>query len=823
MMSRKSQQTTLHGFLSKKNETVLEGELSNFTTVNFESDGNNATNNDTEEESVSSTMVTVNDIGHYISTGERPDDDTLYQLLTNHWKPPNGFQFPFSNHLKGGKNERRYLNRAHLERFPWTVLSLHAKGLFCLYCPFFSPGTDAIQRQVQPEKLVKKPLTVFAKLLGKHGDLQLHGESYYHVAAVERAKLFISVHQDPSLQINNRLNQDRLRVITENRKKLEGILSALIFLGRQNIPLRGHRDNGNIEVSSEHPDAESNNEGNFRELLKLLAERGDEVLKKHLETSAGNAKYTSNTIQNDLIQCLGSKLQDAILDRIRSSGVYSVMFDETTDLSHTNIMCFLVRYVDASNGIPVIREDFLDFFNTHEFLADQNSRAEGSPNEELVLSGQNLGTLVLERMAHFGLDPQSCVGVGTDGCSVMTSEAKGAIKKIQEKAVYAERCHCYNHDLNLSLGKASKIPEVRNTMHTIQEVVSFFTASPKRNEVLVRVVGCQLKGLCRTRWVENYQAVLRFVDKYAEIIEALEDIEKWNDRDTASKAASLISAIATFQFIIVLYILQDLFSATVPVSAALQTRNLDVPAANELMRNTMKILEGKRAKAESLFAEIFTCSSKIASDLHVDQTVPRRAKKQVHRSNHETSSSEQFYRVSIFIPLLDEVLQDLSNRFKTDEAGIVKRLTQLLPRAAGNLKSKELEEIVDSLYSKYRELMTSGKKLFYNEMLLWHQKWKNKEGASTDVMTALDAADRDVYPTIHILLKILAVLPVSVASAERSFSTLSRLKTHLRTTMSENRLTALALQHTHRDAKVDIDSVIDLFGSKKGRRVNFIS
>ena len=118
------------------------------------------------------------------------------------------------------------------------------------------------------------------------------------------------------------------------------------------------------------------NEGNFRELLKLLAQRGDGVLKKHLEKSPQNAMYTSNTMQNDLNQCVSKRFQDRILERIRSCKVYSIMFDETTDLSHPSIMTFPVRYVDDSNGSHIIREDFLDFADTYEFLADQQRRPE---------------------------------------------------------------------------------------------------------------------------------------------------------------------------------------------------------------------------------------------------------------------------------------------------------------------------------------------------------------------------------------------------------------------------------------------------------------
>ncbi|KAH9366868.1 hypothetical protein HPB48_017790 [Haemaphysalis longicornis] len=71
--------------------------------------------------------------------------------------------------------------------------------------------------------------------------------------------------------------------------------------------------------------------------------------------------------------------------------------------------------------------------------------------------------------------------------------------------------------------------------------------------------------------------------------------------------------------------------------------------------------------------------------------------------------------------------------------------------------------------------------------------------------------DVDIFPSIKALLQILATLPISIASVERSFFTLLRLNTWLRSQMSETRLTGLALLHTHRDIPVDCDKVIDRF------------
>ncbi|KAJ8935671.1 hypothetical protein NQ314_012692 [Rhamnusium bicolor] len=61
----------------------------------------------------------------------------------------------------------------------------------------------------------------------------------------------------------------------------------------------------------------------------------------------------------------------------------------------------------------------------------------------------------------------------------------------------------------------------------------------------------------------------------------------------------------------------------------------------------------------------------------------------------------------------------------------------------------------------------------------------------------------------------------NVASAERSFSALKRLKTWLRNQMTQRRLLELALLHIHLDLNIDIENVMNRFAKSK-RRLEFI-
>ncbi|GBM39638.1 hypothetical protein AVEN_251565-1 [Araneus ventricosus] len=80
-------------------------------------------------------------------------------------------------------------------------------------------------------------------------------------------------------------------------------------------------------------------------------------------------------------------------------------------------------------------------------------------------------------------------------------------------------------------------------------------------------------------------------------------------------------------------------------------------------------------------------------------------------------------------------------------------------------------------------------------------------------ISSQEKCDKTFFPNIYILLKLLAVVPASVATVERSFSSLRRLKTYLRNTTSESRLNGLALLSIHKDIKIRDEEVLDKFAS----------
>ena len=109
------------------------------------------------------------------------------------------------------------------------------------------------------------------------------------------------------------------------------------------------------------------------------------------------------------------------------------------------------------------------------------------------------------------------------------------------------------------------------------------------------------------------------------------------------------------------------------------------------------------------------------------------------------------------------------------------------------------------------------------QLEMWAGKWDDVkvEDCPSTALETLDQVDPLFLPTIHALLQILATLPVTTCTAERSLSTLKYVKNYLRTTMTEDRLTGLALLYIHKDLEIDVNDVINRF-AVKNRRLAFI-
>ncbi|GBO00672.1 hypothetical protein AVEN_93671-1 [Araneus ventricosus] len=104
--------------------------------------------------------------------------------------------------------------------------------------------------------------------------------------------------------------------------------------------------------------------------------------------------------------------------------------------------------------------------------------------------------------------------------------------------------------------------------------------------------------------------------------------------------------------------------------------------------------------------------------------------------------------------------------------------------------------------------------------------FRNMTGAISLLQFIIENNLQTTFSQTYKLLLIIVTIPMTTAEAERCCSTLKRVKTFLRSTMSEDRLSALAMLSIEKRMISDIpkfnENVINLFASEKDRRVDLI-
>ncbi|CAF4745198.1 unnamed protein product, partial [Rotaria sp. Silwood2] len=143
----------------------------------------------------------------------------------------------------------------------------------------------------------------------------------------------------------------------------------------------------------------------FRALLRYRIDAGDSMLANRLSTASTTAIYISKTTQNELIEICDNLIREQILTEVKHATFFTVIGDETTDVSYIEQFTFCLRYVFEDT----VQEKLISFIPAQD------------------RTGESLARLILEELRKLGLDPKYMVGQAYDGCSAMAGQFNGSI------------------------------------------------------------------------------------------------------------------------------------------------------------------------------------------------------------------------------------------------------------------------------------------------------------------------------------------------------------------------------------------------------------
>ncbi|KAJ8940336.1 hypothetical protein NQ314_010749 [Rhamnusium bicolor] len=265
------------------------------------------------------------------------------------------------------------------------------------------------------------------------------------------------------------LDKEKENVIEKNRKRLVPIIQTIEFCGRNNLPLRGHREKGSMKDETTQKNALMGTQGIFRSLLVFRMESGDTILTQHFQSTTGqNSTMVSGKIQNDLIYAMGEQVRSSILLRIKKARYFSILCDETTDLAKMEQLTLCIRYVDVETSF--IREDFIGFV------------------EMKSTTGLEIKKTIVTELTKIGLSLTHLRGQGYDGGSNMAGHYKGVHALILNEQPLAFYTHCFSHSLNLAISKCCEVSAIKNVMGIVNSISSFLSASAKRVNLLKDII-----------------------------------------------------------------------------------------------------------------------------------------------------------------------------------------------------------------------------------------------------------------------------------------------------------------------------------------------
>lgn len=683
---------------------------------------------------------------------------------------------------------RKLLNGEFKHR-NWLLYSHSQNSLFCFYCLLFA------QRKTK----FSRPGSGYIDWKNCLSDVNYHEKCIKHTESVRK---WHSRQLDNQYCIDNSLKIEINKEEEYWTKLLHRIIETISFLATRGLAFRG--DNETIG---------SKFNGNYLGCLELLS-KFDPFLANHIDKYSnkgrGNVSYLSSRICDEFIDLMSKTVLQCIVKEIKIAKYFSIIVDSTPDVTKVDQLTVAVRYI-CKDGSPV--ERFIGFLPSV-----------GHKAKEMELE-------LMKMFKNLDIDMINCRGQSFDNANNMSGIYNGLQARIKQKSSTAEFVPCSAHSLNLVGTFAAELTSMGNTFFLrAQNLYTFFSASTSRwntlSKELDQIPNAQLlKNLCPTRWSSRHSVCKSIKNGYVGILAALEIIyNDLNQRNAVKhEAKSIYNKIKSLDFVFLLVVWTPLLERFDKTSKSLQLINIDLSCVVSLYDSLVCYIQEQRNNFEIFLSEAIKISGINKFSWEETRTKRRNIFFDEEPSGEVIFSNSDKMKNEAFIPIMDALILQLNKRKEAytklcDKFGFFSDMENI---EASELRKKALklvEYYVNDLEVEFVEEIVQFKKYIIN----FPNETKNMQGMLKYLNN--NPSLNTTFPNVEIALKLFICMPCSNASGERSFSVLKRVKNYLRSSLSNEKTSALSILCIENEIVKNISwtSLVKKFSKLKARKKTFV-
>lgn len=280
----------------------------------------------------------------------------------------------------------------------------------------------------------------------------------------------------------------------------------------------------------------------------------------------------------------------------------------------------------------------------------------------------------------------------------------------------------------------------------------------------------------------------------------------------SEKAPGILKQLQKPSTVYTLVMMKRLLATTDILHKYLQTENLDMSKALQYKDAVLQTLTDMRCSdtADEIYAEALELMKE--NDITLPNPESKRTVKK-RRMDDFICISTEMMRTRLYYPVIDRMITEMRARFSPQNEGVLLGINSCNPSSDSFMEPKNLKKLSNHYNLELFEPEVPVAKNLINALQLKAEKKFTMERVYALI-------DEQAFPTLKKVFQVALTIPVTSCSCERSFSCMRRVKTWLRTKMTQDRLDSLSVLAIERDCYTSCteEELVASFNSMKRRR-----